>query len=330
MERSFKEWLDILGYSQSALKNMPVCIRELLFFLEQQEIKSIKQLSNKQVHKHYDNLKCRTNQTRGGALSNTSLNYHLKSIRKFGDYLREVGRIEIPVFTIRNEVIEDFSKDILSLEEVEDLFKATNRIIIYRRSFDFIEALKSRDRAMLSIFYGCGARRNEGVNLNVEDIYWDKQLLHIRKAKGRKERFVPIGKTALKHLQKWVYDYRRIFIGVKKSQALFVGSQINSVRIHGDSFIQRIKILQELSENKQLQEKQIGLHSLRHSIATHLLQAGMKLESISKFLGHSSLESTQIYTHILKQETQQAFSNIPLFTKSQLHEDEQAMPENKN
>ena len=68
----------------------------------------------------------------------------------------------------------------------------------------------------------------------------------------------------------------------------------------------------------------MGLHTLRHSIATHLLQSGMKLESISRFLGHSSLESTQIYTHLadMEESKQQSYSTIPIYEKIQLSEDE--------
>ncbi|MEM0941131.1 MAG: tyrosine-type recombinase/integrase [Bacteroidota bacterium] len=77
------------------------------------------------------------------------------------------------------------------------------------------------------------------------------------------------------------------------------------------------------TENEELKKKEIGLHTLRHSIATHLLQAGMKLESISRFLGHSTLESTQIYTHLIEVEREQTFNKIPfLESKITLSEDE--------
>ena len=71
-------------------------------------------------------------------------------------------------------------------------------------------------------------------------------------------------------------------------------------------------------------EKEIGLHTLRHSIATHLLQAGMQLESIARFLGHSTLEATQIYTHLAGADymTEQTFTNIRKHARIQLHEDE--------
>ena len=86
----------------------------------------------------------------------------------------------------------------------------------------------------------------------------------------------------------------------------------------------RLKLLQQRSGNLDLLEKEIGLHTLRHSIATHLMIAGMKLESISRFLGHSSLESTQIYTHLagLENTADQDYPNIPKYEITQLSEDE--------
>ena len=89
----------------------------------------------------------------------------------------------------------------------------------------------------------------------------------------------------------------------------------------------RLRMLQYHTENIELQEKEIGLHTLRHSIATHFLQAGMKLESISRFLGHSSLESTQIYTHLagIPIERVQPFNNIPKYKIGQLSEDEREL-----
>ena len=94
--------------------------------------------------------------------------------------------------------------------------------------------------------------------------------------------------------------------------------------MQGQSLLLRLKYLQYYSDSIALKEKEIGLHTLRHSIATHLLQAGMKLETISRFLGHSSLESTQTYTHLAGMENlkEQAYNNIPRYEKIQLSEDQ--------
>jgi integrase/recombinase XerD len=85
-----------------------------------------------------------------------------------------------------------------------------------------------------------------------------------------------------------------------------------------------LKYIQHQTENADLIEKEIGLHTLRHSIATHLLQAGMQLESIARFLGHSTLESTQIYTHLagVEEKKEQPFTNIRKYARIQLSEDE--------
>lgn len=305
LEKSFREWLDILGYSEITVYNMPNLIREFLHYLENQGKTQIRQLDNQDIHDYYQRLKERANQRKeGGALSNAHINKHIQALRKFTEYLRKVGRLELPSFR-------------LTLEEIQQLFNATEQTITYNYHKDQ-PAFQARDKAMLAIFYGCGLRRNEGVNLQVSDINFDRSILHVRKGKGYKERFVPISKTNLKYLQDYVFDHRPNICPNVKSEALFISKQDKAIQ--GQTLYLRLKSLQEKTQNPDLMEKEIGLHTLRHSIATHLLQAGMKLESISRFLGHSSLESTQVYTHLNTEAfgegaqsntKNQPFSNLP-------------------
>ncbi|MBL6447629.1 tyrosine-type recombinase/integrase [Fulvivirga sp. 29W222] len=149
---------------------------------------------------------------------------------------------------------------------------------------------------MLSVYYGCGLRRSEGVALNLSDINLDKNLLHVRKGKNYKERHVPISPASRRHLTQYIYDHRNTLLRYPQTDALFLSKR--GTRLQGQSMILRLKALQQQSDSTTLRAKEIGLHTLRHSIATHLLHSGMKLENISLFLGHSSLESTQIYTHL--------------------------------
>jgi len=303
LEQSFSEWLDILGYAPTTVYGLPIHVRELLVYLEQQELKNINQLETYHIKDYYKKLSIRTNNIKGGALSNSHLNKHIQAIRKFCEYLRQVGRIELPEITLKNEKIEERKPEHLTREEIQELFNSTQKEYPRnsRTSEEFITTLKARDRAMLAICYGCGARRTETVSLTIGDINWDRSILHIRKGKRYKERLVPISKQSLKHLQEWIYDYRPIWINNnRKSDTLFISER--GTKLSGQTLLMRLKILQELTENTTLINKEIGLHTLRHSIATHLLQAGMPLESISRFLGHSSLESTQLYTHLAKQE----------------------------
>jgi integrase/recombinase XerD len=332
VEESFREWLDVLGYAPQSVKTMPRHVREMLHHFEQQGTTNIKDIDSKQIKNYFENhLKQRASTVRGGALDKGTLNKHIQSIKKFLDYLRQVGRLTIPQPNLKRE--EPGRRIVfLTEEEVQQLFNATyqsaHELKEAARSANTkcsltdaqVEAMHGRDRAMLAVFYGCGLRRNEGVHVNVGDINFDRAILHVRKGKQYKERLVPISKTALKHLQEYIYDHRGELLRGSKSEALFIS--LRAQRIDGQTLQMRLKNLQHATGNIELIEKEIGLHTLRHSIATHLLQAGMPLESISRFLGHSSLESTQIYTHLIGQPQEQAFNNLKTFEAIKLFEDE--------
>lgn len=323
LEQSFKEWLDIIGYAPTSVYYMPLHVRELLYYLEGKGLKNIKELDNKHIQQYYNKLKERSNQRREGGISNNHLNKHIQALRKFTDYLRQVGRLDISALSLKNEEQDPKSIAVLTEEEIQLLFKVTGKMPERKPNLNDrkIEAIQSRDRAMLAIFYGCGLRRNEGVSMDVSDINFDRALLHVRQGKNYKERFVPVSKASLKYLQDYVYDHRPELLHTK-TDALFLSYY--GKRMGGQSLLLRLKYLQHQTGDGDLIEKEIGLHTLRHSIATHLLQAGMKLESIARLLGHTSLESTQLYTHLagVEIEQQQPFNNIPRFERIQLHEDE--------
>ncbi len=306
--QSFKEWLDVLGYAGTTVYGMPNYVRELLHYFEQQGKQQVTDINNKDIKEYYRQLKQRRNIRRGGGLSNSYLNKHLQAIQKFSDYLRQSGRLLIPKLYIPQEEENHEIKSILTQEEIQQLYKATENyeqeMQESRRKKNHFEALAIRDRAMLTIIYGCGLRRNEAVYLDISDIQAEKNYVYVKKGKNYKERFVPINAKGLNYLQDYLYESRPLFTRNEKEEAFFVSER--GKRIVGESLLLRLKLLVQRTENTELQEKEIGLHTLRHSIATHLLQNGMKLEAIAKFLGHSSLESTQIYTHLVEQENEQS------------------------
>lgn len=322
LEQSFKEWLDIQGFADTTVYNLPTHIRELLHYLESQGINHIKGLEIKHINAHYEKLKERTHQRRSGGLSNGHLNKHIQALRKFTDYLRKVGRIQLPALKLDNED-GNHKAAFLTEEEIRELFKATGkrpeRVNVPEVT---LLAMQARDRAMLAIYYGCGLRRNEGVHLDLSDINFDRSILHVRKGKNHKERFVPISRSSLKYLTEYIYDHRNQLVKSSTIDALFLSQR--GLRMQGQSLFIRLKLLQQRSGDLNLLEKEIGLHTLRHSIATHLMAAGMKLESIGRFLGHGSLESTQIYTHLagMEEEKEQDYPNIPKYEITQLSEDE--------
>jgi integrase/recombinase XerD len=308
--KSFQEWLDILGYAEHTVYTMPTYIREFLHYLEKKNIYQLSPiagvgegLTNAHIKEHYRELKQRANQNKGGGLSNGSLNKHLQALQKFSDYLRQSGKLHLPKLYIPTEEEDHHIKHILTQEEILQIYKACDQYPepTERMATWMYEVLALRDKAMLSVLYGCGLRRNEAVHLDMSDIHADKGYIYVKKGKNYKERIVPINTTGLTHIQNYVYDSRPRYLYNEKEEALFISQR--GKRINGQSLLLRLKLLIQRVDNTELQQKEIGLHSLRHSIATHLLQNGMKLEAIAKFLGHTSLESTQIYTHLVEQET---------------------------
>jgi len=299
LEKGFKEWMDILGYSSGMQYYQQCHVREFLHFLETNNINQINKLEQKHYKEYFNYISTRGNQRRGGGLSNNSINKQIQTLEKLYEYLVHKGVQNLPPVTLRQLKLDRKDIEVLTQSEIQELYKATEN----ESDYHLQEIFNARDRAMLVVFYGCGLRRNEGVNLSVDDINFDRRIIHVRKGKNYKERLVPFSKTSLKYLQEWIYDYRIKLIKSQKEGALFIGN--TGEPINGGSLYRRFKQLQQLVESVELKQKEIGLHTLRHSIATHLLQNGMELQKIQRFLGHSSLESTQIYTHLIPKENEQ-------------------------
>lgn len=334
VEQSFREWLDILGYAPNSVYKLPLHAREFLHYVEGTGATQVQQIDVQHFHEHFRRLRERTNTRTGGGLSNGSLNKHLQALYKFTQYLRESGRLVLPHLKIEWESDDTRHIEHLSQEEIHELYRVTDPGTPAPGAWQ-PEAIAARDRAILTVFYGCGLRRNEGYHLDLGDINLDKQVLHVRKGKNYKERLVPFNKSASAHLQSWIYDHRPAMIKAPREEALFISQK--GTRMDTQTMALRLKILQQRSDNIELQSKNVRLHVLRHSIATHLLQNGMDLEKIGRFLGHTSLESTQVYTHLVAAERNeeavtveriepshkpQAYKKIPRRQFLQLHEDE--------
>lgn len=294
----FAEWLDILGYSAGTIQSMPSIVREFLHYLEASGCNRIDQLKSEHVRGYHGMITGRTNERRGGGLSNNYITKHIQTLEKFMQYLHHRGAQNLPSIAIKPPKVERPPIVVLSKEDVAELFKACDP----QDGEEKAEALRARDRAMLAVFYGCGLRRNEAANVRVDDIDLDARTIKVRKGKNYKERLVPIGKTGAKQLAEWIYDHRPFLLsslggdGHGPEEVLFVAT--GGKAMSGGMLYHRLKVIQQNTESAELRSKTIGLHTLRHAIATHLLQAGMELQKIARFLGHSSMDSTQIYTHL--------------------------------
>lgn len=288
---SFRDWLDILGYAETTTYYLPNHLQEFFYWLEQHGIRTIDTITVQTVKEYYRVLQQRGNERRHGALSKSYLNKHQQALKKFREYLQHHNHRGINIHLKSERQPTEERANILTQEEIKQLFKAA------KKSHDK-EQYRQRDRAILVLLYSCGLRRTEAVSLEVADILFDKQRIYVRKGKNYKERFVPLNRYNLEILEDYLYEARPQFDIKKDTQALLLNH--HGTRLQGMGMAHRLQAMVRASENKDIIEKKITLHTLRHSIATHLLQRDVPLENIKYFLGHSSLESTQIYTHLLK------------------------------
>lgn len=172
--------------------------------------------------------------------------------------------------------------DILNIHEIERLFEA----------IDHSKAEGARNRAMLETLYSSGLRVSELTDLKISNVYEDLGFLRII-GKGNKERLVPIGKTALKYIK--IYrDEVRVHQVIKPGQQdyLFLnrlGAKLSRVMI--------FTVIKNLAAAIGL-EKNISPHTFRHSFATHLIEGGADLRAVQEMLGHESITTTEIYTHL--------------------------------
>lgn len=280
LEKGYGKWLETMGYAKNSVYSFPLQLREYLGWLEDNKLK----INKESALKFMVYFKQRKNKRREGGLSIGHINKQIDVLNKFFEYLRKTKKIEVEVKLEREKKEELTERKILTKEEVLQLYQATENTIN-----------GMRDKAMLSIYYGCGLRKKEGLELLIEDVLFERKLLYVRHPKNGHERYVPINKRCLSDLESYMINARPFLLeSGSKNNHLFVSSR--GGRMSPEGIVYRLKKLSE----RAVINKSFGLHTLRHSIATHLLKGGMSLENIALFLGHRSLDSTQIYTHIMK------------------------------
>jgi integrase/recombinase XerD len=280
LQAGFSQWLRILNFEPTSPRDMPKMLTEFLVYLEALDCNHPHDIHESHLKGYLDHLHEKPSKTKEGAISLNYIRKHLQVIRKFSRYLTESGQGS---FTVRLRIKGKSTniKCILTQAEVSSLYDAVKE-----------NALGMRDKAILALYYGCGLRKNEGVNVNVRDVLLDKDLVYVRKGKGYKERYVPLAGAGKTDLENYILYARPHLAGDSKDDALLLS--VNGTRLTGFTAYERVQKLRRTAGIR----KQAGLHTLRHSIASHLLHSGMKLEQIQRFLGHSSMESTQIYTHL--------------------------------
>jgi site-specific recombinase XerD len=277
-------WLEILGYSPLAIPAILQGVQQFMIWLGERDIHSLDQLQAIHANEYMAQQQQRLGQRTGRPLTTSFINKQIQALLLFCRYLRETGRYTTG-FNLRRIDEQRPLPVYLTQEEIQQLYEVTADSV-----------LGMRDRAMLAVYYGCGLRLNEGVHLELRDVIRDKQILHVRKGKRYKERLVPMNPKTMQLITLYMDLGRPQLLKQNLTERLFIDANKGRPMQRQSLYI-RIKALARQAKIK----KKVGTHTLRHSIATHLLQSGMKLEQIQQFLGHSNLDSTQIYTHLSHQ-----------------------------
>lgn len=217
-------------------------------------------------------------------LESSSISNYLSAYKTFYNYYIKIGKINInPIDKVDSPKLSKHLPTYLTVEEVDKLL-----------DIDIKDAFSARNKSLLELLYATGLRISELINLEFKNIDLNECIVRIM-GKGSKERIVPINDLAIKYLKIYVKDYR--YKLVKKEQNNFV--YLNN---HGKKMTRQgvFKMIKKRTQETGI-KKDVSPHTLRHSIATHMLENGADLRIIQEFLGHESIGTTQIYTHLTNQ-----------------------------
>lgn len=271
MIKEFGAYLRSMGYGKGSVSGMPRCVA---LFLDYHQLSDPKAATPAHITGFYEWLHLKPNERRGGGLSESHIHYHLYALRVFFTWLEHTGQVkENPASALSFKKEEKKTRQPLSQTEVKSLFEA---------------ARTDRERALLHLLYSCGLRRTEAVMLDEGDLHFKSRMLYVRRGKGSKRRALPLPPKVSDALEAYLLTERSSLKG-----AAFMLNKVGG-RMSGNSCNALIK---ELKQRAGLQTE-VTPHYLRHSIATHLLEAGVPIEQVRDFLGHSSLEATQLYAKV--------------------------------
>lgn len=207
----------------------------------------------------------------------------LSSLRSFYDFLRLDGFLENdPTENLKTPKIGMRLPSVLAVQEIDDIIN----------SIDLSKPEGQRNRAMIEVLYSCGLRVSELCNLKLSDLYLSDGFIRVM-GKGEKQRLVPISWRAIAELEAYFEERDRIEIKAGYEDYVFISDRRKKSlsRIMVFHFIKELAAVAGVTKN-------ISPHTFRHSFATHLLEGGANLRIIQAMLGHESIATTEIYTHI--------------------------------
>ena len=276
----FKKYLKAKNFTDRTLRSY---VNYIIIFQEYLDKKEVKEITREVIDGYQIDLTTKNRYTHKQLTSKTQ-KCRLVALVSFFTFMHKKGLIEI--------------NPISHLELPKENLKPPSNYLSYKEVISLIKSVKGkdllsiRDRAALELLYSVGLRNTELCRLSVYDIDFEQETIRIY-GKGNKVRVVPIGKIALDAIQEYMIKARPILVKrYKPTEILFLSHR-------GKPFsVDALPDIIHKHITKTNISKRVGAHTFRHSYATHLLMKGMDLRSLQELLGHQSIETTQIYTHV--------------------------------
>jgi len=272
------------GLSENTLENYRLDLNAFFQYLKTKSVSDIKEVSRHQITGFLITLK-------QGKKAPATIARHIASLKSFFHFLVKENVIEEdPTRNIETPKLPKTIPRVMSEEETNSLLAKPNPST----------PAGSRDKAMLELMYATGLRVSELLDLNLNDVYLEMGYLRCM-GKGSKERIVPIGSYALNALEGYLSDFRGKLRKNSGEKALFLN--LRGQRLTRQGFWKILKQYAVLAGIKA----NITPHTLRHSVATHMLENGADLRTVQEMLGHADITTTQIYTHLTKSHLKEVY-----------------------
>ena len=282
-EKYILEYLDYINYvkkySNETIKSYADNLNKYNLYLNNKNILSV---NNSTIEKYI---------TSNNNLSHKTIAHYITVLNSFYKYLLDSNYITTnPVETIKHPKINQHLPVFLNEEEIKNLL-----------NINLITPYDYRNKAMLELLFSTGIRISELINLKIQDIDLINNVIKVL-GKGSKERIIPIDDIATKHLTNYINNYRYPLLKKNTNiDYLFINNLGNKIsRVGFFKFIKKEAVRANI-------KKDISPHTIRHTFATILLKNGADLRVIQELLGHSDIKTTQIYTHLIKEQLKKEY-----------------------
>lgn len=286
----FNEYLTNCGYKDNTIDLKLRIIKPFFNYLESHEkTTDLREVGFMSIKRYFEYLNEIISKKTGGKLSKHTKLMMFLVVKLLFKSLFVMEKIIV-------NPVREFRIKIKGMDRPKQIF-TKNEINTFLDKIDIHKKYGLRNRAMYELVYSSGLRRSEVSNLNIGDIDFNNRMLIVRQGKWRKDRFVPISDVAIKFLKK--------YLGVRKNkeEPLFLGEH---GRLSKATIGTRFRIL---LKDLKMYKPGLSVHSVRHSIATHLLENGADLRYVQELLGHTSIETTAGYTHLFYESLKRVFKS---------------------